>query len=877
MATEPTEPVVMSREDEIPNFRYFRAGKADFTDDNTFQVCMSSEFPAEQRATKEHEKLGIAKAGEKYVEILSHDEGDVDLSRFVGENRAPLLDEHKDNRHLGYIKDARLSKDKHVRGVIVFDQVSKLSKTRCAEVRADSRRNFSIGYAHTRYLGSVKLDDGRTGHRFAWAGLELSNVAVPADPGAQKGRSAKNQECSCIACGDRYARKDLNEEYVCADCAEAESPADDAAERKAGEERQTRAAIRDLSGLMVRSANATETISFEDLRKMVATASIADSRFNKDSSGNACTYGCWIMDIVVEESGVVNGKDVDAYKAIICACDGKYYEVEFTFANGLATLGNSVEVTPKTQYVPTATASRSQVDSETLQRSAQAQQPNLTQTIMPKTAAELAAENPEAVAAIRSEAEKSTRSIVLNEINTKAQKVEEANKEVRARANDMVKTHGMKWNGKPGEVFVVGEAIRKIEAEICAMDETHDAVERRTEFSRRAMAVIEGARAPLNQQDAATLPFEVAGRCSLRRLYNAAAEEAGRGQRTSAFKPKDGAEAEADAELRKNARNFPGGDAIEMAGVQLPVNMPARQLNLTDLQLRRMTRDALAGDFGSAGALIAPDFRFPTIELLRNKMALGRAGITILGGAVGNIVLPRQTGATTSQSVAEGAILTAYDQTFDQVKLTPHRIGSKQNYSRLTLLQSGDDFEALVINDHMAQNALRADYLVLNGSGGNDEPVGILNQPGIGAVVFAGSAANAYKNIIALETAIKKANIDEAPTFITTSTARGTLRITPATLTGSTVVSGQTQALWVGEQLVGRDATDSQQVPGDILLALVGRHVVMAQWGGWQVVLDTLTLADADKIKLSMNTYIDSALRHPQAVARSVDSLAVLA
>jgi len=102
------------------------------------------------------------------------------------------------------------------------------------------------------------------------------------------------------------------------------------------------------------------------------------------------------------------------------------------------------------------------------------------------------------------------------------------------------------------------------------------------------------------------------------------------------------------------------------------------------------------------------------------------------------------------------------------------------------------------------------------------------------------------------------------------------LRITPATLTGSTVVSGATNALWNGDELAGRPAVDSQQVLGDILVALVGRHLVFAQWGGWQITLDTLTQANKDKIVLSMNTYIDYALRHPQAVARSVDSLAVL-
>jgi hypothetical protein len=95
-------------------------------------------------------------------------------------------------------------------------------------------------------------------------------------------------------------------------------------------------------------------------------------------------------------------------------------------------------------------------------------------------------------------------------------------------------------------------------------------------------------------------------------------------------------------------------------------------------------------------------------------------------------------------------------------------------------------------------------------------------------------------------------------------------------LTDSTVVSGQTNALWVGEDLVGRPAVDSQQVPNNIVVALVGRHVVLAQWGGWQTVIDTLTFADSDKIRISMNTYIDTALRHPQAIARSADSIAVL-
>ena len=292
-------------------------------------------------------------------------------------------------------------------------------------------------------------------------------------------------------------------------------------------------------------------------------------------------------------------------------------------------------------------------------------------------------------------------------------------------------------------------------------------------------------------------------------------------------------------------------------------------------------RDALAGDYPTAGALVAPEFIFPTIELLRNMPALSRAGMTILSGVMGNLTLPRQVAPTVAQVLAEGAAANQYDQDFDQIKMVPHRLNTSQKYSRLALLQASPDFEALVMQDHMAVMALAIDELGLNGTGGGDQPLGIINQLGIGVVAFGGSAWTAYSNCVALETAIRKSNIYDPVSFITTSNARGTLRVTPAQLKTAVTISGTTNALWQtgeegGETCIGRPAVDSQQVPNDILVALVGRHVVMAQWGGLAVVLDTISQANQDKYWLNINTYVDIALRHAQAVARSADSVAQL-
>ncbi len=872
---EKTAPIVITQSEDSPLYRYFRVKPEDFEDDSTFQVRMSSEYPGEQRAGPEEEKLGIAKEGEKYTEILSHNEGDVDLSRFTGDNRAPLLDEHKDNRHLGFIKTAALSTDKSIRGVVTFDKVSKLSKTRCAEVQKNSRVNFSLGYVHTGYLGTETLEGGKVGHRFSFRAVELSNVACPMDPTAQKGRG-KNTDVHCIRCGDIYDRKKLNDDFMCPDCTAAEEPASD--NRKAGD-KMFRAKAKD---------GTEKTISHYDVRSAVEKSAYSDKRF-KAKRDNGDMYSDFNIYDVEQR-----GDDFVAYVQSP-AWYGPFYEVDFEYDGETAALGEAREVKPVQNFEPVERGMNQTTkwvrvdekwsisfDSENSLNAQSARKENLTQNNMAlKTAAELAAESPEAVAQIRTEAEKMTRTAVVSEYDNNAANVEEANKEVRALAEEAMKSYGKMWNGQKGDVIVCGAEIRKLEAEICRKDHTHDATERRTDFKRALDKIVTGAYAPKDPSKAAYLPDELAGRCSLRSLYNAAARSQERGERAPVFMPKEGAELEADVELRSQARNFPGGMGCPSEGVILPANMPCkgpRQIGRSFRgQAGRMQRDALAADFATAGALIAPEYRFPTIELLYNYMALSKAGITMISGVMGSpIVMPRMTSPTQSQSLPEGAILAEYDQNFDQVKFNPHRLGSKQIWTRLSMLQSGEDFEALIINDHMRINALRFDYLILNGQGAGDEPLGLMNQLGIGVVTFGGSASSAFKNCVALETAIRKANIDEEPTFITTSVARGTLRVTPATLTGSTVVSGQTNAIWDDDEIIGRPATDSQQVPNDALVCLVGRHVVGMQWSGWQTVLDTLTLADADKIKLSMNTYVDANLRHPQAVSRSADALTTL-
>jgi HK97 family phage major capsid protein len=749
-------------------YRFSRVEKTDIDGDRV-QVAFASEFPGRQRADAEEAALGIAKEGDSYIEILSMEEKDADLSRL--NNRAAFIDEHKSHKHLGRVVKAVRSQDRICRAVLEFDNASKLSKTRKAQMLSGSRPGISFGYSHTGYIGKRTLESGETAHVFAWSGHEITNTAIPMDDTVGLNRSAANENPRCIGCGGEFSRTDLDEDYYCEDCAAAATPADDG-----------------------RSVSEPEKLVRSDPEKSNA---------------------------------------VDLPKFV-------------------------TELTPE-------------------------QKENMRILLAPDSAAGLA---PEVESRIRTEEATKTRTAMEAEIKTRSgteqEKVKARRTEIRSLCDEFVKDHGENWAGPEGHVYVVGERLRSLQTDFVekAADLSVNDSELRGDFKEKARALFKDERAPREQKQAANLDASLASRCSLGNLLRSAARS---GEQTPSWLPKDGAEKEAHDELNRTRGQFPEIRGWNPTGIMLPANMPcgfdSNRLRSLPRQNHILKRDSLANDYTSAGALIAPDFRFPAIEFLYNLSSIMRAGPTMLGGLLGDVVLPRQEAPTTAQSVAEGAALAEYDQIFGQIRMTPHRVGSDQRYSRLSLLQISPDFEAMIMRDHMEVVALWIDQMVLNGSGANNQPLGLLNQVGIGKVIFGGTASTAYIKARQMKTAIRKANIIDPITFLTTSVGAGMLATTAKILAG-VATNASFLPIWDDSEatdgtMLGSRGIESQQIPNDILVALAARHIVVAQWGGLAITLNTLTYAKNDEYELTVNTYIDDALRHAQAVVAS-DSVASL-
>ena len=130
------------------------------------------------------------------------------------------------------------------------------------------------------------------------------------------------------------------------------------------------------------------------------------------------------------------------------------------------------------------------------------------------------------------------------------------------------------------------------------------------------------------------------------------------------------------------------------------------------------------------------------IELLRNKPMIAQLGARTLSGLVGNVVIPRLTGAATAYWLAETGTISEADPALGGLGLTPHKLQNFLGISKDFLRQTSPDVENLILEDIITGIAVEKDRCAINGGLNIGEPMGILNTSGILSETF-GAAATA--------------------------------------------------------------------------------------------------------------------------------------
>lgn len=292
-----------------------------------------------------------------------------------------------------------------------------------------------------------------------------------------------------------------------------------------------------------------------------------------------------------------------------------------------------------------------------------------------------------------------------------------------------------------------------------------------------------------------------------------------------------------------------------------------------------LSRAHSAGVAADGGDLIKTDLLSGSfIDILQNRLAIMGAGATMLSGLEGNIAIPRQTGGAAAFWLAENGEPSETSATFDQIALTPKTVGAYTELSRKLLQQSSIGMEQFVLNELTRVLALEIDRVALNGSGAANQPLGILNVPGIGSVAGgANGAAPIWKHIVDLETEIADANADVgALKYLTNAKVRGKLKQTEITPNSGRFV-------FDGSSMNGYETLISNQVPknltkgtGTDLSAIVFGNfadLIIGMWGGLDLQVNPYSLDKKGAVRVTAFQDVDTVVRHPESFSAMTDAI----
>ncbi len=290
-------------------------------------------------------------------------------------------------------------------------------------------------------------------------------------------------------------------------------------------------------------------------------------------------------------------------------------------------------------------------------------------------------------------------------------------------------------------------------------------------------------------------------------------------------------------------------------------------------------RDMVAGTPTTGGNLVATNLLSGSfIDVLRNALVLPGLGAQMLTGLVGNIAIPKQTGAATAYWVAESGSPTEGQQTIGQVTMAPKTVGAFTDISRKLLLQSSIDVESLVQRDLASVLGLAIQQAAISGTGLSNQPTGLLNLITPSVAGGTDGAAPTWANIVELESDVAVANaLVDNMAYLTNAKVRGKLKT-------SSKVSGQNGFIWDdgNTPLNGYRAAVTNAVPSNLTKGagtnlsaiLFGNFadLIIGMWGSLDLMVDPYSNSTSGTVRVVALQDVDVAVRYLESFATMVDA-----
>lgn len=329
-----------------------------------------------------------------------------------------------------------------------------------------------------------------------------------------------------------------------------------------------------------------------------------------------------------------------------------------------------------------------------------------------------------------------------------------------------------------------------------------------------------------------------------------------------------GAEFESDesqrlAEINKKA--FTGNNFF------IDVNSPATRAS--------NTVGTVNGGADLVGTQFAPGGRW--IDLLIAKTICDRLGVDMsLTGLDQGITIPRFTTGTTAAWGAETASLgNSSAMGTDALNMTPNRLTVKAQFSRQLLIQGFPAIDARIERDILDRIALAVDTAMVHGTGSSNQPLGLLNVPGLSIVALGtnGATTVTWSQVNAL-----MKNVDVANALMGNLKFLGNAKVTNNLKT--TLKDTNTNAIYllddanmlaghpyVASNIIRSDLTKGTTTTCSPLIFGNWGDAMIAQWGAIEMVTDPYTAGDTGEVIVRAYSFWDVDFRHKESFSAIVD------
>ncbi len=319
-------------------------------------------------------------------------------------------------------------------------------------------------------------------------------------------------------------------------------------------------------------------------------------------------------------------------------------------------------------------------------------------------------------------------------------------------------------------------------------------------------------------------------------------------QAASFGKALEGAEAEWSQEAAKE---------YQMRGLQMSgqIGIPASAL------YRAGGADDFQADSGDGSGFVATAVP-GVIDALRTPTMAERVGVTTINNATGNLKFPRVSAKAAGTEETEVSADAASGLELDEVTLSPIRVAANTKYSKQLILQGGAQVDAMISRELAAGINETIDKAVFAKA-----------AAGAGTIIDKAGAALTAGNVFAQQKAVLAAGGDLSRcAYVGSPTCMEIIKLEPAVSSISALVNdGRVDGY---NTMFTPNLVDDDANQGALLFGDFGLGMVLAFFGGIDLLVDPYSNAGTAQIALHVNKFYDTEVRQSGALAYLSDFVA---